>query len=59
MTGMTENAGSAGPKDPSKLVFVLFYWLGIGTLLPWNFFLAGKCFRSRSRFYESVTAEIY
>jgi hypothetical protein len=33
---------SSTPKDPFKLVYIIFYWLGIGTLLPWNFFLAGK-----------------
>ncbi len=30
------------PKDPYKMVYVIFYWLGIGSLLPWNFFIAGK-----------------
>jgi len=28
-----------GPKDNFKLVYVIFYWLGIGTLLPWNMFI--------------------
>jgi hypothetical protein len=36
MTGANEP-----PKDPKNVVYILFYWLGIGTLLPWNFFLAG------------------
>jgi len=29
------------PKDPYHLVYIIVYWLGIGTLMPWNFFLAG------------------
>jgi len=30
------------PDDPYKLVYIIVYWLGIGTLMPWNFFLAGR-----------------
>ena len=26
------------PKDRNNLVFIIFCWLGIGMLLPWNFF---------------------
>ena len=29
----------AGPKDPCKMVQAIFFWLGIGTLLPWNMFI--------------------
>ena len=37
-----------GPEDKFKLVYIIFYWLGIGTLLPWNMFITvrqklGKC----------------
>ena len=28
-----------GPEDKFKLVYIIFYWLGIGTLLPWNMFI--------------------
>ena len=28
------------PEDPHKFVYYMFYWLGIGTLLPWNFFIS-------------------
>jgi len=27
------------PKDPYNVVFILFYFMSIGTLLPWNFFI--------------------
>ena len=29
----------AGPKDPCRMVYAIFFWLGIGTLLPWNMFI--------------------
>jgi equilibrative nucleoside transporter 1/2/3 len=28
------------PKDPRNFVYAVFYWLGIGSLLPWNFFIS-------------------
>ena len=31
------------PDDKFKLVYIIFYWLGIGTLLPWNMFIT-VCF---------------
>jgi len=30
---------SAGPVDKFRLVYIIFFWLGIGTLLPWNMFI--------------------
>ena len=27
------------PEDKFNLVYLIFGWLGIGTLLPWNFFI--------------------
>jgi hypothetical protein len=35
---MKDNA--AVPDDPRSMVYAIFYWLGIGTLLPWNFFIS-------------------
>jgi hypothetical protein len=29
----------SGPVDRLNIVYVIFGWLGIGTLLPWNFFI--------------------
>ena len=31
---------SSTPPDPKNMVYLIFYWLGIGTLLPWNFFIS-------------------
>jgi len=33
------DSGSGAPVDRYKLVYVVFVMLGIGTLLPWNFFI--------------------
>jgi len=30
---------SSSPRDPYNLVLFLFYYMAIGTLLPWNFFI--------------------
>ena len=32
------NSDKIHPKDRNNLVFIIFCWLGIGMLLPWNFF---------------------
>ncbi|XP_061480832.1 equilibrative nucleoside transporter 1 isoform X2 [Rhineura floridana] len=41
---MTRNS----PQDRCKAVWLIFFILGLGTLLPWNFFItAGKYFNSR------------
>ena len=34
-----ENVLPKPPKDPYNLVTILFYYMAIGTLLPWNFFI--------------------
>ena len=40
--GDTVNAtpGQEAPKDPNNLVLILFKLLGMGCLLPWNFFIS-------------------
>ena len=30
------------PKDNYMLIYIIFYWLGMGSLLPWNFFISGE-----------------
>ena len=30
---------SNAPVDRNKFVYIIFVWLGVGTLLPWNFFI--------------------
>ncbi|CAD5111441.1 DgyrCDS749 [Dimorphilus gyrociliatus] len=42
-TSLLPRKGAIGvPKDRLKIVYAIFYLLGIGTLLPWNFFINGK-----------------
>lgn len=37
---MTEQKGDMeGPLDKFRMVYIIFSWLGIGTLLPWNMFI--------------------
>ena len=36
---MAKNGASSSPEDHYRLVYIIFGWLGIGTLLPWNFFI--------------------
>ena len=35
-----------GPRDKYRMVYIIFYWLGIGTLLPWNMFISVSNFDS-------------
>ena len=40
---MTEEKNASvkdGPVDKFKGVYIIFFWLGIGTLLPWNMFIS-------------------
>jgi len=53
-------AGSAGPEDKHKLVYVVFVLLGVGTLLPWNFFISVSAYwnfkyRSQNETYDEYT----
>jgi len=34
-----EASSSTPPIDRHKIVYIIFVWLGVGTLLPWNFFI--------------------
>ena len=40
MTSKGDKIMDTAPSDPRSFVYVMFYWLGIGTLLPWNFFIS-------------------
>ena len=46
----------SGPEDRRKFVYIVFYWLGIGTLLPWNFFITvNDYWNYKLRTVENVT----
>ena len=30
------------PKDKYNLVYIAFYLMGVGVLMPWNLFINGK-----------------
>ena len=36
---MDSKPGRESPQDSFKMVYIIFFWLGIGTLLPWNMFI--------------------
>ena len=38
------SSGGNEPVDRRKIVYVIFVWLGVGTLLPWNFFITANAY---------------
>ena len=49
----------SGPEDRKKFVYIVFYWLGIGTLLPWNFFITvNDYWNYKLRTVENITSEL-
>jgi len=50
---MEEKMGREGPRDPCKMVYAIFFWLGIGTLLPWNMFITVNAYWDEK--YRNVT----
>ena len=41
-----------------RLVYIIFYWLGIGTLLPWNMFITVRLNMSRSAIMTKVLLQV-
>ena len=37
--GSYDIGGGSVPVDKFRLIYLIFGWLGIGTLLPWNMFI--------------------
>ena len=37
--GSYDVAANGAPVDKFRLIYLIFGWLGIGTLLPWNMFI--------------------
>ena len=46
------------PPDPYRLVYIIFYWLGIGTLLPWNMFITVRRTMPRSAIMTKVLLQV-
>ncbi len=47
-TSSAVSSGAAGPRDRGRLIYFIFYWLGMGSLLPWNFFISGESCRIKT-----------
>ena len=44
------NGVREAPKDPWNVAYIIFYWLGMGSLLPWNFFISGEFYKTQQSF---------
>ncbi|XP_063042560.1 equilibrative nucleoside transporter 2-like [Engraulis encrasicolus] len=52
---MKDNKDKDAPEDRGHLVAIIFFVLGLGTLLPWNFFMtASQYFNNRLKMNTSV-----
>ncbi len=40
--GEVAQNGNSAPRDKGNLIYIIFYLLGMGSLLPWNFFISGE-----------------
>jgi len=57
MVEQTKSEGE-GPRDKYRMVYIIFYWLGIGTLLPWNMFISVNAYwNHKFRTVENLTEE--
>ena len=51
--------GSGGPEDKFRMVYIIFYWLGIGTLLPWNMFISvSSCLQLSRHLYFNINNKL-
>jgi equilibrative nucleoside transporter 1/2/3 len=51
---MDTKPGREVPKDTFRMVYIIFFWLGIGTLLPWNMFITVNAYWDQK--FRNVTA---
>ena len=58
---MGEEENGEPPQDKKNLVFIICCWLGIGMLLPWNFFYSANGYwqhKFRDPLNETVTTSM-
>ena len=51
-----EASSSTPPIDRHKIVYIIFVWLGVGTLLPWNFFITQTSYWNYR--YRDLTCQV-
>ena len=51
-----EASSSTPPVDRHKIVYIIFVWLGVGTLLPWNFFITQTSYWNYR--YRDLTCQV-
>ncbi|PWA26191.1 hypothetical protein CCH79_00020626, partial [Gambusia affinis] len=55
--GFSVTMATTSPKDKYLAVWVIFFMLGLGTLLPWNFFMTATVY-FRNRLKEPLPTEV-